>query len=56
MDKGRPNGSLTKEIPQKVFDALELYIWVTKEDGKNISLADLGQSFLWIFVLTSIFA
>ena len=44
MDKGRPNGSLTKEIPQKVFDALQLYVWGTKEDGKNISWADAAEA------------
>ena len=41
---GRPSGSEQREVPPKIFDALQLYVWGTNEDGKNISWADAAEA------------
>ena len=38
--RGRPNGSIAKDIPQKVFDAIQIYVWGRDEGGKSVSWAD----------------
>ena len=40
--RGRPNGSITKDIPQKVFDAIQIYVWGRDEGGKSVSWADVA--------------
>ena len=40
----RSNVSLTKDVPQKVFDALQLHVWGRNENGKNISWQDCADA------------